>query len=254
MAQYIQSQKDKNTDERLKVKNHDGVYTIDMLSGISSTYSAEKALSIEAFYACVRDKSESIGQLPLCLYEYNRENGRKRIKQGRSYKIFTQQPCDYVNMQQFLQMIVATLETEGAFYAYPVYNDRGSLMDIVPFKDQGNITPNMDYDGSVFYTYVTNDQKPIYAGRREDLFIVDNFSLDGYRPVRPIHRQARLLGIADSLDETQQAQTEDGITSQMALSTDALFSDEDAQERLRNSMDKARVRTVKNTYLFSNRV
>lgn len=223
----------------LKEKS-EGVFTIDLLADKGSTYTPSKALGIETFFACVRDKAETIGQLPLNLYEYNRNNGRKRIIQGRAHNIFTQRPCDHMSIQRFLEMAVVTYESQGVFYAYAERNDRGSVMRIVPFKDQSNVTPNMDINGNVFYTYVTNDQKPVYLGTQDDLFIVDMFSLDGYRPVSPIQRQARLLGIADAQDETQKKQTEDGITAQMALSTDGLFSDTNAQERLREDMKKAR--------------
>lgn len=230
--------KDTRQDE-VKEKSNNGVYTIDLLAS-KDVYTPSKALNIETFFACIRDKSETIGQLPLNLYEYSRTNGRKRILQGRAHNIFTQRPCDHMSMQRFLEMVIATYESQGVFYAYVDRNDRGSVMRIVPFKDQSNVTPNMDVNGNVFYTYVTNDGKPVYLGTQDDLFIIDMFSLDGYRPESPVSRQARLLGIADAQDETQKQQTEDGITAQMALGTDGLFSDGNAQERLREDMKKAR--------------
>jgi HK97 family phage portal protein len=223
------------------VKASSGAITVDMLADhLGNNFTPEKAFNIETFYSCVRDKAETIGQLPVKLYETSRDNGRKRIMQGRTHRIFTQRPCEYMSMQSFLEMIVASYESNGAFYALPERNDRGSVMGFIPFANQRNVTPNMDVNGNVYYTYTTNDGKPVFAGYSEDLFIISMFTLDGYTPERPIKRQARLLGIAEAQDETYKNQTVDGITSQMALSTDQLFSDENAQERLREDFKKAR--------------
>lgn len=216
----------------------EGAITIDML-GRSEAMTETKAMKIEAFYACVRDKAETIGQLPLKLYEVSR-NSRTQVLQGRTHRIFTEQPCSYMNMQQFLEMIVVSYETNGAFYAYIERNDMGKPMGLIPFAHQRNVRPNMDINGNVYYTYVTNDGKPVLAASPDDLFIVSMFTTDGYTPIRPIETQARLLGIADAQDDTYKEMTEQGITAQMALKTEQLFSDKNARERLREDFIKAR--------------
>ncbi len=224
----------------LKEKMSSGAITVDMLTGRSDSITQEQAFNIETFFSCVRDKSETIGQLPLKLYETSRDNSRKRILQGRNHRIFTERPCEYISMQGFLEMVVASYESNGAFYAYVERNDRGSVSGFIPFANQRNVVPNMDVNGNVYYTYTTNDGKPVFAGYHDDLFIISMFTLDGYTPESPISRQSRLLGIANAQDDTYKSMTEDGITAQMALSTDQLFSDENAQERLREDFKKAR--------------
>lgn len=230
---------DKSGGENLDIKMSDGAITIDMLASKNSVITPDHALNIETFYSCIRDKAETIGQLPLKLYDVSRE-GRKRILQGRTHRIFTKSPCDYMNMQGFLEMIVASYETNGVFYALAERNDRGSVMGFVPFANQRNVVPDMDVNGNVYYTYTTNDGKPVFAGYRKDLFIISMFTMDGYTPEAPIKRQARLLGIADSQDESYKSQSEDGIMAQMALKTDQIFQDKDAAERLREDMKKSR--------------
>lgn len=233
--------KDKTPVESSKNQQiSDGATVINLQDVNTSVINYDNALNIETFYTCVRDKSETIGQLPLKLYEYSRDKGRKPIEQGRANRIFTKRPCDYLSMQSFLEMAVAAYEINGAFYALVERNDRGSVMGFVPFKNQRAVKPNMDVNGNMYYTYVTNDGTPVFAGGVDEIFSVSMFSLDGYTPLSPVQRQARLLGIADAQDETYKKTTEDGITAQMALSTDGLFDDENAQERLREDMKKAR--------------
>lgn len=191
-------------------------------------------LNIAAFYNAVQDKSETIGQLPVKLFRRKPDGTREQVKSGREWRIFTQHPCDYLTMQGLLEMMVGSLETNGAFYAYKERNDRGRVMAIIPFKNQRNVTPNMDTYGRVYYMYTTNDGKVRDPYAIEDLVIVHKMTSDGYTPVSPIIYQATLLGIAKSQDESYKELQENGITSQMGLATDAFFNDPDAIQRLKD--------------------
>lgn len=214
----------------------DESFGIDLLGKFMGTAITEtKAMKIEAFYSCIRDKAETIGQLPVKLYNTSRA-GRSLVLQGRTHRIFTQRPNDYMTMQQFLEMAVACYDTNGVFYAYYRRNDLGQVAEIIPFANQHNVQPMMDVNGTVYYTYSTNDGKPVIAAYPDDLFIISMFSLDGYRPIRPIEACARLLGIADAQDEAYESSQTQGITAQFALQTDQVFNDKNAVERLRSDL------------------
>ena len=195
--------------------------------------SSNDALKITAFYNAVQDKAETIGQLPVKLYRRLSDGSREEIKSGRAWRLFTQKPCDYLTMQGFLEMMVASLEENGAFYAYKERNDRGNIMSIIPFKNQRNVVPSMDVAGNVYYNYVTNDGKVRDPYAISDLLIVTKFTRDGFTPVRPISHMATLLGIARAQDESYKELQENGITSQMGLATDNMFNDPAAINRLK---------------------
>lgn len=194
---------------------------------------------IEAVYACWRDKAETVGQLPIKLYETSKK-GRKEINSGRVQRIFCERPCEYLTFQSFMEMLVVSLERFGAFYAYVERNDRGNVMSIIPFRFQGNIRPNMDVNGNVYYQYVTNDGKIGDPYRAEDLFIIKSFTFDGYTPVSPLVQNARLLGIANAQENTQYESQTDGITARMYASTDQIFKDDNAIERIKNQFKEMR--------------
>ena len=198
------------------------------------------ALKIEAVFACLRDKSESIGQIPLKLYKNEDETSRKQVKKGRNYRIFTQKPNDYMTMQQFMEMLTVTVERLGVFYAYVERNDRGSMMSVIPFRHQANIQPNMDLNGNVYYTYLKNDGTQGQPYRLDDLFIVKSFTIDGYTPVSPMVQTATNLSIATAQEESYKELQVNGITSQMALSTEALFDDVNARKRLKEDWEDFR--------------
>lgn len=228
------------SSSELDTKAHEGAITVDMMGARNANIITEsKAMRIEAFFSCIRDKAETIGQLPLKLYRVTRTS-REIILQGRSKRIFTEQPCEYMTMQNFLEMVVASYERHGAFYAYIERNDRGEVMSIIPFANQNGVIAGMDFNGNVYYTYVTNGGKPVVVGTQEDLFIISMFSLDGYTPINPIVHCATLLGIADAQDKTYKEQQEKGITSQMAITTEQVFKDTNAVQRLKDDLKKIR--------------
>ena len=197
------------------------------------------SLKIETVFAALRDKSETIGQLPIKLYETSKK-GRKEIKSGRVHRIFCERPCDYMTMQTFMENLVVSLERFGAFYAYIERKDLGSPMSIVPFRFQGNVHPSMDVNGRVFYNYVKNDGTIGDAYNLEDLFIIKGFTLDGFTPVSPLVQNARLLGIANAQEETALETQTDGITSRMYGSTPNGFKDDNKIARLQEQIKTLR--------------
>ena len=198
--------------------------TISANSLASIFSSGPDPMKIEAVWSCIRDKAETVGMLPLKLYE--RKDGRYEVVEGgRTHRIFTQQPCDYMTMQEFLEFGTYWLERSGAFYAYKVKNDRGNISQIIPFRHQVNVAPNYDIDGKVYYTYTTNDGKGVVNYQLDDLFIVRGMTHDGITPMSPLEYQANILGVARSQMDNYRELQEKGITSQMGLSTDNIFND-----------------------------
>ena len=231
----------KSEGQRDSQKASDGSIVIDV-AGMRNlgVYGSDISSKIEAVYACLRDKSETIGQLPIKLYETPLKKSRVQVKTGRLHRLFCERPCEYMTFQEFMEMLVVSLERFGAFYAYVERNDRGSVMSITPFRFQGNIRPNMDVNGVVYYQYLRNDGKPGDPYRAEDLFIIKNFTFDGYTPVSPLVQNARLMGIADAQEETAFESQTDGITARMYGSTPNSFKDDNKIARLQDQIEKLR--------------
>ena len=231
----------KSEGQRDSQKASDGSIVIDV-AGMRNlgVYGSDMSSKIEAVYACLRDKSETIGQLPIKLYETPLKKSRVQVKTGRLHRLFCEKPCDYMTFQELMEMLVVSLERFGAFYAYVERNDRGNVMSIIPFRFQGNIRPNMDVNGVVYYTYLRNDGKPGDPYRAEDLFIIKNFTFDGYTPVSPLVQNARLMGIADAQEETAFESNTDGITARMYASTDQIMKDDNAIARMKNQFNEMR--------------
>lgn len=190
------------------------------------------ALAHDTVFACVRDKAESIGQLPVLL---RRTSGDKTetVKQGREYRIFTRRPNDFQTMQEFIEMIVAALELRGNFYAYISRNKYGNISEILPFVNQTGVCPNLSTDGRVYYTYVTNDNKPAMAFAGADIIHIKNFTLNGFLGASAIHYGARSIGISISQEDYLASLMADGVMPKGILTTPNVFKDPNAIDRLK---------------------
>lgn len=207
-----------------------GIPLSQLISGDS--ISVSNAMRLETVFTCIRDKSETVGRIPVKLYRKNSDGTRERVISGREFKIWTKDPNDYMGMIGFLEFMSQSLETCGAFYAYLRENTRGSVMELIPFRYQRNVVSQMDQNGRVFYTYTMNDGKPNISFGNDELLVVKLLTTDGFTPVSPLQYNAGMLNGATGMDKTWNNLHTDGISSEIYLTTDKTLS-EDAAERLK---------------------
>ncbi|MGB2265113.1 MAG: phage portal protein, partial [Glaciecola sp.] len=191
----------------------------------------------DTVYACVRDKAESIGQLPVRLKRKTGDTYEK-VTQGREFRIFTQRPNDFQTMQDFIEMYVATLELRGNFYAYVSRNKYGNVAEILPFRNQAGVSVNMDASGRVYYMYATNDGKPDMTFAGADILHVKNFTLDGFTGASAIAYGARSIGIGIAQEDYLSNIMADGFLAKGVLTTEQAFKGVEGLNRLKSDWKK----------------
>lgn len=212
--------------------------TVAKHAGVDVNYTT--AMRHSDVYTCIRIKAESLGQLPIRLYRMDK-NIRREIYSGREHKIFTKKPNPYQTWQEFLETYVTSIEILGNFYAEVKRNRFGNVYEIVPFKFQNNVSANMDSNGVVYYTYMTNDgkgniTKVTYAAK--DILHIKLNNTDGYIGMSPISQCAQAIGLAIAGSTHSEALFENGAQPKGVLSTDETFGDDDnAIARLRKGWE-----------------
>lgn len=191
------------------------------------------AIQLSTVYSCIRDKAESIGQLPLKLYKRNKSGIDEEIKSGRLHRIFTQRPNDFMTTQDFVEMSETCLELYGRFFAYVNYNDIGDVMEIIPFAHQTNVTVNMDQNGNVYYIYTTNDGTPNMAIADNNIMHIKLNTMNGFTGLSPISCNARAIGVSIAQEDHLATTMAKGAMPSGVLETDAVFKNQNAAERIR---------------------
>lgn len=188
----------------------------------------KSAFGLDTVYSCIRDKAESIGQLPVIV----KRNGKKLGRGNRDYRILAQKPNDYMTMQDLLEMFVTCIEARGNFYMYPLFNKYGNLSQLIPFRYQENIVPNMDSFGNVYYTYVTNDGKPNITFAGGNIAHIKLNSLNGISGLSPISTTASTYGIAIAQESHLESLMSESAMPKGVLHTDNVFDDDNVVKRL----------------------
>ena len=192
-------------------------------------------------YSCVRIKAESLGQLPMRLYR-NEGKAKIEITAGREFEIFTQRPNQFQTWQNFNEQYTTSLELLGKFSAQIKRNRFGNVYEIIPFKQQENVSTEMNAEGSVYYTYATNDGKgktTLQNYAPSEILFIRAFTLDGYHGISTISQCALAIGTAIAGEKHSAALFENGAMPMGVLQTDESFGDdEEAVQRLRQQLEE----------------
>jgi HK97 family phage portal protein len=188
------------------------------------------AMQLSTVYSCVKVLSESVGQLPLKVYE--------RTPTGRDYlpdheiQQLLRRPNPRQTGQEFWEMAVTLLKMTGNFYAFIVHGVGGRILEIMPYC-AGAVEPKLRENGDLVY-HVT------YADGGTDILDADKIlhikgpSIDGLVGMSDIEQSKNAIGLAMSTEKHGAVLFKNGAQPQGVLSTDQVIADE-TYDRIRTS-------------------
>ena len=129
-------------------------------SGIPSNVTFDPAMSISAFWACVRLISETIGSLPIKAFDVN---GDELVlnTDNEIWRLLNFRPNRYQTRNEFFESIGLNLSSSGNFYGR-IERFGNQVISIMPLNS-AQVLPELQRDGSIVYCY-TNPN-----GIREEL-------------------------------------------------------------------------------------
>ena len=196
-------------------------------TGIS--ISPSTAMRYAAVFACVRVLSESVGMLPVGLYE---RKGDARVQSfGGLADLISVSPNEFQTAQEFWEQCIVHLCLRGNFYAWKNVVG-GELRELIPFG-AGCVTPVLREDYSIWYkVQYANGSQDVLPGA--DVFHVRLASLDGITGLSPTawNRETIALGIATQKHGSKVFKN--GARIGGVLTTDGILGDE-PYERVKKS-------------------
>lgn len=195
------------------------------------------ALTLSTVLACVRIISQSIGQLPLNLYERTETNGRagKRLATDETlYTLLHDKPSDGVTSQQFVQPLVASLAMRGEAYAWIQRGALGRPIGLL-FLPPARVTWELGADGITrqwFYTPPNGQRKPIPAA---EFMRTVGFTLDGMNGVSLIELGARIFASALLGDAAASRSLQQGVQPTVGFKMEQVLK-KDQRTEFRNDV------------------
>lgn len=195
----------------------------------------DKAMQHTTVYACVNVKAQGISSVPFTLYEKT-ENGRIKAKKHPLFKLFTGNINPLMTSTTWRELVVQDLELRGTHFSQIVRNNGGQIVAIYPL-----LHDNMDIDltisdkniPTITYKYTQENGKIRKFRNDEILRIVGLPSKNGIIGVTPITQNALSIGLAIQTETFGSKFFSNGANGSGILSTDGVFTDTQALERLR---------------------
>lgn len=202
--------------------------------GTGEVVTPDIAITIGAFYACVRLLAESVGQLDCRLYE--RTGNRDQLaERHRLFDLLAFGPNTIHTPQEFQRIIVQHVMMRGNFYALKEQNT-GALTGLIPL-DPDEIEPKINERGEMYFERKQSGKAPVIFARNEILHIRAPLTLDGLKGLSVLSAARKALGLAVEAEKHGQKQFENGVRADLVLEHPTDLSDE-AYKRLKEDVDQ----------------
>lgn len=179
----------------------DSAALAEMISGLGLSDSgievtAKNAMQLSTVYSCVRVLAETIGMLPVNLFEVD-DNKRTKASSHSVQKLFKNGPNDYMTTLEFHELVVTHLCLRGNFYGYVVWSGK-RVLEILPLNP-ANVTPELADDWTVQYKVIFPNGKWDYIDAKNILHVRLQ-TLDGLKGMSPITQGRHAIGLAKATE------------------------------------------------------
>lgn len=152
----------------------------------------ETALQVSSFFSCVRLIAQTVGTLPLPLYERRPGGGREVLGDHQLYRVLHDQPNADQNATTYWEGMAASLCLWGNAYSRKVRNAQGVVALQFLFAPQMVVT--RERDGRLRYRY--HDQGRVEELDEDDVFHVRGFGVGGDLGLSVLGYARQVLGLS----------------------------------------------------------
>lgn len=217
--------------------------TDDLGTVFNGRVTEEKALGIDAVFACVNLYARTLASMPLLLYEKTPE-GKQRAVNHPLYRLLHNEPNPNMTSHNFRKIMEASLKLWGNAYAWIEFDNSWRVKYLWPLLP-GNVFPQRSLQtGELFYDAV------LYNGesrrfRSYEMVHIPGLGFDGISGRSPVRQFAETMGFNLDIKSYGRKFFKNGARPSGVLQHPGSLSEE-AQKRLERKFDK-RYSGIENT-------
>ena len=193
------------------------------------------AIRFAPVYQCIRVLAESIGMMPLHLYEQKGETKTKAL--GHSlYGLLHDAPNDFQTSQEWREMMIAHLCLRGNFYCW-INRVNSKVVELLPLQPDV-VKPKQHNDWSVTYqiTFPGGETRTVPA---EEILHVRLMTLDGLVGLSPIAQAKNTIGLGLAAEKFGSQLFGNGSRPSGILSTEKNITDKQQLDLIKEQWDGA---------------
>lgn len=177
---------------------------MDDASFITST----RASRLGTVLACVRVVSESMGMLPVKLFDED-DVSLKPVTDHASYRVLSRRPNSWMIPFEFRQAMTACAMLNGVAYAYKVRDSQRNVRELLPLLPS-RVSAKMAENWEPYYELMLdNNTKKIVSG--DDLYILRGLTIDNQFLAWDVVREAATsIGLALSTEKMMETLAKNG--------------------------------------------
>lgn len=165
------------------------------------------AMQTTAVYACVRILAEAVASLPLHVYEYQDDGGKKLVHDHPLYYLLHDEPNPEMTSFVFRETLMSHLLIWGNAYAQIIRDGAGRVLGLYPLLPD-NMEVQRDDRGNIYYVYSRNsDENPMFKEygniklKAEDVLHIPGLGFDGLIGYSPIAMAKNAVGMTLACEE-----------------------------------------------------
>lgn len=165
------------------------------------------AMQTTAVYACVRILAEAVASLPLHVYEYQDDGGKKPVHDHPLYYLLHDEPNPEMTSFVFRETLMNHLLIWGNAYAQIIRDGAGRVLGLYPLLPD-KMEVQRDDKGNIYYVYSRNsDENPTFKEygniklKAEDVLHIPGLGFDGLIGYSPIAMAKNAVGMTLACEE-----------------------------------------------------
>ena len=165
------------------------------------------AMQTTAVYACVRILAEAVASLPLHVYEYQDDGGKKLVHDHPLYYLLHDEPNPEMTSFVFRETLMSHLLIWGNAYAQIIRDGAGRVLGLYPLLPD-KMDGQRDDRGNIYYVYSRNsDENPMFKEygdirlKAEDVLHIPGLGFDGLIGYSPIAMAKNAVGMTLACEE-----------------------------------------------------
>lgn len=165
------------------------------------------AMQTTVVYACVRILAEAVASLPLHVYEYQDDGGKKLVHDHPLYYLLHDEPNPEMTSFVFRETLMSHLLIWGNAYAQIIRDGAGRVLGLYPLLPD-KMDVQRDDRGNIYYVYSRNsDENPMFKEygdirlKAEDVLHIPGLGFDGLIGYSPIAMAKNAVGMTLACEE-----------------------------------------------------